>query len=139
MLGEAVFADNGTPFRGPVNASRQNGNPGRVAGDPRPGAVNIVAGGEMSPHTVPALNSGSRWNNGYGRLTSGGVESRYAVVQPFSLNPTTLVQTPLALAFSACGDDAQPTDVTPEACDPTHRPIVMVHGFLASGDTWDVA
>jgi pimeloyl-ACP methyl ester carboxylesterase len=42
----------------------------------------------------------------------------------------------LALAFSACGDDAQPTDVTPEACDPTHRPIVMVHGFLASGDTW---
>lgn len=98
-LGEAAFADNGSPYKAQVNASRQNGNPGRVAGDPRPGAVNFVAGGEMSPHFFEALNSGNRWNTGYGRQTEAGAESRYATVQPFSLNTTTLVQTPLALTF----------------------------------------
>jgi len=98
-LGEAAFADNGTPFRGVINASRQNGNPGRVAGDPRPGAVNFVAGGEMSPHTVPELNSGNRWNTGFTRTTSSGTESRYATVQPFSLNTSTLAQSPLAKTF----------------------------------------
>lgn len=97
-LGEAVFADNGTPYRGPINASRQNGNPGRVGGDPRPGAVNFVAGGEMSPHTLPEFGTDNRWNLGYTRTTAGGAESRYGTVQPFSLNPTTLAQTSLAKA-----------------------------------------
>lgn len=113
-LGEAVFADNGTPFRGPVNASRQNGNPGRVGGDPRPGAVNFVAGGEMSPHTLPEFNSGNRWNTGFNRMTEGGVESRYGTVQPFRLNTTTLEQTPLALAFDVANGRLS-SGVTPSA------------------------
>ena len=100
-LGEAVFADNGTPYRGPINASRQNGNPGRVGGDPRPGASNFVAGGEMSPHTLAEFGSDNRWKLGYDRLTASGTESRYGTVQPFALNPTTLAQTPLAKAFDA--------------------------------------
>ncbi len=100
-LGEAFFTDAGAPFLGEVNASRQNGNPGRVGGDPRPGAVNFVAGGEASPHFYEPLNSGNRWNTGYARQTGTGIESRYATVQPFSLNPATLVQTPLADAFDA--------------------------------------
>ena len=100
-LGEAVFADNGTPYRGPINASRQNGNPGRVGGDPRPGAVNFVAGGEMSPHTLAEFGSDNRWNLGYARATAGGTESRYGTVQPFSLNPATLEQKSLAKAFDA--------------------------------------
>lgn len=100
-LGEAVFADNGTPYRGPINASRQNGNPGRVGGDPRPGAANFVAGGEMSPHTLAEFGSDNRWKLGYDRLTASGTESRYGTVQPFALNPTTLAQTPLAKAFDA--------------------------------------
>lgn len=63
------------------------------------------------------------------------------------------------LALGACSDDATPsadvaasdTDVSsevadtptdipdvdpPPACDDTRRPIVLAHGFLASGDTW---
>ena len=32
-------------------------------------------------------------------------------------------------------DASVDADVGPD-CDETHRPIVMVHGFLASGDTW---
>ncbi|HVY70751.1 MAG TPA: hypothetical protein VHH73_12545, partial [Verrucomicrobiae bacterium] len=93
-LGEAFFADNGTPFRGAINASRQNGNPGRVAGDKRPGAVNFVAGGEASPHTLPAFQSDNRWNLGFDRLDNG----RYGTVQTFKLDPATLAQTPLMKA-----------------------------------------
>ena len=32
QIGYAFYADNGTAFKGPINLSRQNGNPGRVAG-----------------------------------------------------------------------------------------------------------
>ena len=49
---EGFHADNGTPYKGPINASRQNGNPGRVAGDTRPGAKNYIVGAEASPHTL---------------------------------------------------------------------------------------
>src|SRR5262245_22647214 len=35
--GDVFFADDGTPFTTQVNASRQDGNPGRVAGDARQG------------------------------------------------------------------------------------------------------
>ena len=41
----------------------------------------------------------------------------------------------LALLVSACGDDTPP-ETEKVACDPTRRPIVMAHGFLASGDTY---
>lgn len=93
-LGEGFFADNGTPFTGQINASRQNGNPGRVAGDRRPGAVNFMVGGEASPHVYEPFQSGSRWNTGFDRLDDG----RYGTVQTFRLDPATLAQTPLSLA-----------------------------------------
>lgn len=93
-LGDAFFADNGTPFRGQINLSRQDGNPGRVAGDRRPGAVNLVAGGEASPHAVTEFGSENRWNLGFDRLADG----RYGTIQTFSINPTTLAQTPLSKA-----------------------------------------
>lgn len=35
--------------------------------------------------------------------------------------------------MTACGEE---TREGAPACDPSHRPVVMVHGFLASGDTW---
>jgi hypothetical protein len=91
-LGEGVFADNGSPFKGVINASRQNGNPGRVAGDPRPGAVNFVFGGETSPHVYPEFQSDNRWKLGFDRLGDG----RYATVQSFKLDPATLAQTSLS-------------------------------------------
>lgn len=51
---------------------------------------------------------------------------------------TTLVAATsvLALLVSACGDDESTPHTTPTACDPTRRPVVMAHGFLASGDTY---
>ena len=90
-LGEGFYADNGQPFKGQINLSRQNGNPGRVAGDVRPGAVNFMVGGEASPHVVPEFQSDNRWNLGFDRLADG----RYGTVQAFSLDPATLTQMPL--------------------------------------------
>ena len=92
-LGEAFFADDGTPFKGEINASRQNGNPGRVAGDKRPGAVNFMTGAEASPHTLAGFNTGSRWA-GFDRLVDG----RYGTVQTYKLDTATLAQTPLSKA-----------------------------------------
>jgi len=46
----------------------------------------------------------------------------------------TFVALLLSGLFAACGDDDAGGGVP--ACKPTLRPVVMVHGFLASGDTW---
>lgn len=100
-LVEALYADNGTPFKGEINASRQNGNPGRVAGDTRPGATRYITGVEASPHFYEPFNSGNRWNTGYSRVNESGTESRYGTVQTFELNPTTLAVTSLSKAFDS--------------------------------------
>ena len=105
-LGEVFHTDAGQPYRMAINASRQNGNPGRVAGDKRPGGTNFMAGAEASPHfdTWKALfNSDGRWDLGFDRLVDG----RYGTVQTYSLDPTTLVQTMRSKAQdSAHGRDA---------------------------------
>jgi len=93
-LGEAFFTDKGVPFKGNINASRQNGNPGRVGGDKRPGAVNFITGAEASPHVLDEFNTNGRFTGGFDRLGDG----RYGTVQTFKLDPTTLVQTPLSFA-----------------------------------------
>ncbi|MCC6232155.1 MAG: hypothetical protein IT580_05895, partial [Verrucomicrobiales bacterium] len=72
----------------------QNGNPGRVAGDARPGAVNFIVGGEASPHLYPEFQTGNRWTLGFDRLGDG----RYGTVQTYSLDTATLTQTPLSKA-----------------------------------------
>ncbi len=85
--GEVFFGDDGNPYRGQVNMSRQDGNPGRVAGDMRPGATNFLAGGEASPHAFPGV---------FGTMPPGPSYvsgSRYGTVQLYSLDPTTLIQT----------------------------------------------
>lgn len=97
-LVEGFYTDAGQPFKDPINASRQNGNPGRVCGDARPGAVNYMVGGEASPHTLsPAFTSDNRWNLGYDRLSDG----RYGVIQIFQLDPATLTPTPLSKALDS--------------------------------------
>ena len=92
---EGFYADNGTPFAGQINLSRQNGNPGRVAGDKRPGAVNYIVGGETSAHGFPEFQSlPNRW--------AGGAffeNNRYGTVQTYALNTSTGVPTPLTDAF----------------------------------------
>ncbi|MGQ9590818.1 MAG: hypothetical protein ACUVYA_11045 [Planctomycetota bacterium] len=93
--GEAFFADDGTPYRGTINNYRQNGNPGRVAGDKRPGAKNFITGAETSAHEFPEFQSDDRWNTGVIR------NGRYGTVQTFELDPETLEQKMLSKAFDA--------------------------------------
>jgi hypothetical protein len=114
--GDIFFADDGTPFTTKVNASRQDGNPGRVAGDTRPGAVNFITGAEASPHvyvTGPhSFGSDNRWNLGLVRDASDPGGNRFGTVQTFALNPSTLAQTMLSKAQdSAYGRDTS-GDVT---------------------------
>ncbi len=95
---EGFYADNGQPYKGQINLSRQDGNPGRVAGDTRPGAVNYMVGGEASPHGFSdAFGSDNRWNLGFDRLVDG----RYGVVQAFKLDLATLTPTPLSKALDS--------------------------------------
>lgn len=97
-LVEGFYSDDFKPYAGPINASRQDGNPGRVAGDKRPGAVNYIVGGEASPHTVsPQFTSDNRWNLGFDRLVDG----RYGTIQTFALDTATLVPTPLMKAVDS--------------------------------------
>ncbi len=91
------FGDDGTPYVGQINGSRQNGNPGRVAGDRRPGATGYVVGGEASPHLYDPFQSDDRWNLGFDRLEDG----RYGAVQMFRLDPASLETTPTSVALDA--------------------------------------
>ncbi len=107
-LGEGFYTDAGAAYKGEINKSRQNGNPGRVAGDKRPGAVNFMVGGEASPHAYTEFQSGNRWNLGfqYSGLNPDGngpdtTQARYGAVQIYSLNLGTLAQTPLSKALDA--------------------------------------
>jgi len=96
-LAEGFYADNGTAFKGQINASRQNGNPGRVAGDTRPGAVNYIVGGEASPHVFAEFQSGDRWNTGFDRWADG----RYGTIQTYRLDVGSLTPTPLSKALDS--------------------------------------
>jgi len=49
--------------------------------------------------------------------------------------PSSFAALALALALIACADDTGDGRLEP-ACDSSLRPIVLVHGFLAAGDTW---
>jgi hypothetical protein len=104
--GEVFYADDGTPFTTQINRSRQDGNPGRVAGDARRGATNFMVGGEASPNAYVtgshSFGSDGRWSLGLVRP----VDARFATVQTYSLNPGTLTQTMLSKAQdSAYGRD----------------------------------
>ena len=95
-LGDSFFSDNGQPYRAQINLSRQTGNPGRVAGDKRPGATNFMAGGECSLYGFPDLfNSDGRFdpNKPFYAFMAGVPGSRDGTVQTYSLNPATLAQT----------------------------------------------
>jgi hypothetical protein len=98
VLVEGFYADDGTPYKGAINASRQNGNPGRVAGDTRPGAVNYMVGAEASPHTInPQFTSDNRWTLGFDRLSDG----RYGTIQAYQLSLSSLTPTPLMKAVDS--------------------------------------
>ncbi|MBM3844959.1 MAG: hypothetical protein FJ405_01565, partial [Verrucomicrobia bacterium] len=93
-VGDHFFADDGAPYRGQINASRRDGNPQRIAGDPRPGAVHVITGAEASPHLYDPFKGNDRWELGFDR----GLNRRYGTVQTFEINPSTLQQTMLSKA-----------------------------------------
>ncbi len=103
------YTDAGAPFGGPIVMSRQNGNPPRVAGDQRPGATNYLTMAEASPGQIQVFNSDTRWSSNL----IYQADNRYVTVQPFSLNPTTLVATPLHDAFDAIYGDYVDSSTTP--------------------------
>jgi hypothetical protein len=94
-IGEHYFTDAGQPYRGVVNLSRENGNPQRVAGDKRHGAVNFIVASETSLGQLSAFKSDTRWSNN----PMYQADNRYVTEQTFSLDPGTLVQTPLHNAW----------------------------------------
>src|SRR5438132_1332661 len=94
-IGEEYYTDAGSPYRGVINYRRPNGNPQRVAGDKRIGATNFLTAAETSLGQNPAFQSDSRWTSNACYVGANA----YVTVQPFSLNPTTLAQTPLHKAF----------------------------------------
>jgi hypothetical protein len=93
-LSREFCADNGTPYLGVISA-RKTGNPGRVAGDKRLGAVNYLTAAQCNAgdsfYSGTAFQSNGRWANNANYVGDG----RYTVEQVSSLNPATLVQTPL--------------------------------------------
>lgn len=91
----AFYTDAGDPYWDIMNFSRQNGNPGRIAGDKRPGAVNYITGAEASPHALDEFNSDGRWDSG---PTRAG-DARFGTVQVYELDTTTLDPTPLTNAI----------------------------------------
>jgi len=94
-VGYAFYDDSGHPFPGIINLSRQNGNPGRVAGDKRIGATNFITECEVSLGQIGEFQTVPRWANN--DIYQG--TDRYVAEQIFSLNPTTLVQKPVTNAW----------------------------------------
>jgi hypothetical protein len=94
-IGEHYFNDAGAPFRAVVNLSRENGNPQRVAGDKRIGATNFITASETSLGQLAAFQSNSRWTNN----PLYQADNRYVTEQVFSLDPSTLAQTPSTKAW----------------------------------------
>jgi len=97
-LAYAYYDDSGAPFKGAINLSRQNGNPGRVAGDMRPGATNFITECEVSIGQLSAFMSANRGES-WAKNDIYQTTDRYAAEQIFSLNPATLVSTPVTDAW----------------------------------------
>jgi hypothetical protein len=76
----AFYDDTGKSFPGMINLSRQNGNPGRVAGDKRIGATNFITDCEVSIGQISAFQKVNRWTNKY--IFQG--TDRYAAEQIFA-------------------------------------------------------
>ncbi len=80
----AAFRDDSDiPWTGALLPSSLEARPGRLAGDPRPGASLFAAGAAAALHTRQAFGSGERWRTGLER----GPGSLSDVVQLQSLDP----------------------------------------------------
>jgi len=92
--------DSGKPWLTQINLSRQTGNPGRIGGDPRYGAVNYGGAGEASPFAYPEFNSNGRWSNPFFEDATARACRSYTV-QFHRLNPLTVTSTPTSKAMDS--------------------------------------
>jgi len=96
-LDNAFYDDSGKAYLKGINLSRQTGNPGRIGGDPRYGAVNYGTAAEVSLFAWPEFNSDGRWSNPFFQDALGR-NCRSYEGQLHRLNPLTLASTPLMKA-----------------------------------------
>jgi len=93
-LGNCFYDDAGNPYTNMIS-SRQDGNPGRVYGDRRYDGVNLATAAESDPQDYPTYFT--RFTDPVYNVIGG---QRPALAECFSLNLSTLVQTPLCKAFA---------------------------------------
>lgn len=138
-LTSSFFDDNGVIYLKDDNTVRQDGNPGRVGGDMRYGAVNYMAGAEATLFNFPAsFNSDGRYNNTFfNSILNDGTARTYAA-QNYKLDPTTLNVTVLNKAQDVMFYPEHVND-TPAAGQQTGRtgssPVGLANGnFVIVGE-----
>jgi len=99
-LDNLFYGDSGNPWLTQINLSRQTGNPGRIGGDPRYGAVHYAGAGEVSLFAYPQFNSDGRWDGPFFNALAG-VNARSYGVQIHQLDPDTLASTPSSKALDS--------------------------------------
>ncbi len=87
----AFYTDAGLPWSGPFNEVRNDGNPARVAADPRSGGTRYIVGMESTPYLYDEFNTGDRWVQNF------GYDDRVAAVQIF--NKTANGPSPITNCF----------------------------------------
>jgi hypothetical protein len=98
-LDSAFYDDAGQIYLRDSNDQRQDGNPGRVGGDMRYGAVNYMTAAEATLYEFPDyFGSDSRWSNTFFDTMKGTCRDYEA--QNFRLDPLTLAVTSLHKACS---------------------------------------
>jgi len=128
-VGEHYYTDAGVPHRGITNFRRQNGNPQRVAGDKRQGAVNFITAAETSLGQHPAFQSDTRWTSNACYVGANA----YVTVQTFSLDTATLTQTPLSKAFDPIYGNyvtATPPSTQTQVSRTGGRPVFLDNGNI---------
>lgn len=99
-LDSEFYDDAGQIYLKDSNTVRQDGNPGRVGGDMRYGAVNYMTAAEATLFNFPAsFNSDGRFTNPFFNTIAGDGAARTVAAQNFQLNPSTLAVTPLNKAL----------------------------------------
>jgi len=137
-LDNLFYDDSGSPWLTQINLSRQTGNPGRIGGDPRYGAVHYAGAGEVSLFAYPQFNSDGRWDGPFFNALSG-VNARSYGVQIHQLDPLTLASTPSSTAldsmFGRLWKDQEPTQASDQIGRTGSRPIGLDNGnFLFVGE-----
>lgn len=95
-LDSELYDDAGQIYLRDMNTVRQDGNPGRVGGDMRFGAVNYMTASESTLFNFPGdFNSDGRYSNPFFTTIFGDGSARTFSGQNFKLNPSTLAVTPL--------------------------------------------